>query len=264
MQAMQDCSLSLGSKDTPLLLASAIFLQINLAGSVQDIYRTHVAEYTGADPRGEPIVIPLPAQTPIPHLSIGSGYGCSYCPLVSESIKSMQQHYNSTHAEKQRGRSGRKSSGSRAVCELLQQEHFGGGPPWVAVKFQRFFRSGPGSAGFRVREDHIERTEPRSQETVVGTEEGTECNSVANKVFQTLATLQAEQATVDSSFSYVPISSQVSPWLERTRWTSYLNGTCLRDAARLARLPDKGESTLTEITSSIDRLTDAAYTSVLL
>lgn len=105
-------------------------------------------------------------------------------------------------------------------------------------------------------------THPVSEDTEVDTQKATECDSVADEVFRNLAILQAEQATVDSPLAPNATSSQVSPWLERTRWTSYLNGTCLRDAARLARLPDEGESALMGITLSIDRLIDAAYTSV--
>lgn len=62
----------------------------------------------------------------------------------------MRSHYNIAHAPERRSRGGRKCSGSRAVREQLEREHFGDKPPWEAVKFQRFFRSGPGSSGFRI------------------------------------------------------------------------------------------------------------------
>jgi hypothetical protein len=63
-------------------------------------------------------------------------------------------------------------------------------------------------------------------------------------------------------FQHAPTKTQVSPWLERTQWPSFLNGVSLHEAARLMRLPDKTEPVLSEVVLSIDRLVEAAYTSV--
>jgi hypothetical protein len=58
------------------------------------------------------------------------------------------------------------------------------------------------------------------------------------------------------------VKSQVSPWLERTRWTRYLDGLCFFDVAQLARLPDANEPVLCELARSIDRLVEVTYRSV--
>jgi hypothetical protein len=102
------------------------------------------------DPRNESVIVPAIGQTPLPHLRIYNGFGYSYCPLVSQAVHVMRNHYNITHALERRSRGGRKCSGSRAVREQLESAHFGEKPPWEAVKVQRFFRSGPGGSGFRI------------------------------------------------------------------------------------------------------------------
>lgn len=148
----------------------------------------------------------------------------------------MQKRHNVTHTPQRRSRGGLRSSGFRAVRELLQQEHFGGSPPWLAVIFKCLFRSGPGSAGFRVREGDVEPPKRKSAEEAISMQRKSATRYLAtDEIFRTLATLQSEQVAVNSTVSHLPVKSQLSPWLERTRWPSYLNGTRLRDAAQLAR-----------------------------
>jgi hypothetical protein len=89
------------------------------------------------DPRNEPVILPTIEQTPLPHLRIYDGFGCSYCSLVSQAVHVMRNHYNITHALEGRSRGGRKCSGSRAVRELLESAHFGEKLPWEAVKLNR-------------------------------------------------------------------------------------------------------------------------------
>jgi hypothetical protein len=50
------------------------------------------------DPRNESVIVPAVEQTPLPHLRIYDGFGCSYCPLVSQAVRVMRNHYNITHA----------------------------------------------------------------------------------------------------------------------------------------------------------------------
>ena len=87
-------------------------------------------------------------------------------------------------------------------------------------------------------------------------------NSVANEVFKTLNALELEYAQEKSVFQHAPTQTQVSPWLEMTRWPSFLNGVSLHDAARLMRLPDESGPVLSEVILSIDRLVEAAHASV--
>jgi hypothetical protein len=210
------------------------------------------------DPLNESVIVPAIEQTPLPHLRIYDGFGCSYCPLVSQAVHVMRNHYNITHALERRSRGGRKCSGSRAVREQLESAHFGEKPPWEAVKFQRFFRSGPGSSGFRIEL-------PEKQASNVGSrpdKTGPQGAAIANEVWKTLDALEIEQAQGESVFQHASTKTQVSPWLEYTRWPSFLHGVSLQDAANLIRLPDKSEPLLSELILSIDRLVEAAYTSI--
>jgi hypothetical protein len=219
-------------------------------------------EFPLLDPRNEPVILPALEQTPLPHLRIYNGFGCSYCSVVSQAVDKMRSHYNNAHAPERRGRGGRKCSGSRAVREQLEREHFGDKPPWEAVKFQRFFRSGPGSSGFRISQPEEQPSDTSSIQTKTGTQRTERSNSVTNDVFETLDALELEHAQGESMFQHAPTKTQVSPWLERTQWPSFLNGVSLHEAARLMRLPDKTEPVLSEVVLSIDRLVEAAYTSV--
>lgn len=69
------------------------------------------------DPRIESVIVPAIEQTPLPHLRIYDGFGCSCCPLVSQAVHVMRNHYNITHALERRSRGGRKCSVSRAISE---------------------------------------------------------------------------------------------------------------------------------------------------
>lgn len=87
------------------------------------------------DPRNELVILPALEQTPLPYLRIYNGFSCSYCSVVSQAVDKMRSYYNIAHAPERRSRGGRKCSGSRAVREQLEREHFGDKLPWEAVKF---------------------------------------------------------------------------------------------------------------------------------
>ncbi|KAI4217989.1 MAG: hypothetical protein L6R36_009178 [Xanthoria steineri] len=57
--------------------------------------------------------------------------------------------------------------------------------------------------------------------------------------------------------------SEVSPWLEMTRWPKYLGGYSFVETALLAVIPDPvQESLLVEFTKSIERVIEAGYRSI--
>jgi hypothetical protein len=58
-----------------------------------------------------------------------------------------------------------------------------------------------------------------------------------DQIFGTLARLETTQSHVERIPDTALTETQVSPWLERTRWLYYLKGVLLDKAARLARLP---------------------------
>lgn len=93
-----------------------------------------------------------------------------------------------------RSRGGLKCSGSRAVRGSLERDHHGDQVPWQTVRFQRFFRKGPGSAGFRVKQrlsQHLV-AEARADEQVV--QDVGLYDTGTDEVFRRLAMLEKEQA----------------------------------------------------------------------
>jgi hypothetical protein len=81
-------------------------------------------EFSLLDLRNEPVIVPAIEQTPLPYLRVYNGFSYSYCSVVSQAVDKMRSHYNIAHAPERRSRSGHKCSGSRAVRNQLEREHF--------------------------------------------------------------------------------------------------------------------------------------------
>jgi hypothetical protein len=63
--------------------------------------------------------------------------------------------------------------------------------------------------------------------------------------------------------SEISSESETSPWLQLTRWPSYLNGHCLLDVAALIRQTDRiVEPILLAICDSLERIIEDVYQSV--
>ena len=199
------------------------------------------------DPHHEEVMLPDGEPSPLPYLRIHDGFGCNHCPLVSKTVGVLDRHYNRTHAPVRRGRGALTGGTTRAARERLALLRYGETSPWRPVKFQRFFRSGPGSACFRVAcpgQGSLGEALIEPKGLTVG-DRSSSC--VVDTVFQSLAVLEAQHAEGRFTSQRNLIPTQVSPWLERTRWATYLEGIRLLDAARLARPPDRTETILTEI-----------------
>jgi hypothetical protein len=86
---------------------------------------------------------------------------------------------------------------------------------------------------------------------------------VRAEIFGQLAVHRERDQAVSSVIATDIDRTEVSPWLELTRWSTYLRGHSLSDAARLGALPVAGSKFLLEILcKSIDRLVDSAHRSV--
>jgi hypothetical protein len=176
------------------------------------------------------------------HLWIEDVFGCNYYTLVLGTVDVLRKHYNIEHVPLRRGLGGQGCSGSRAIRETLECEHFGDQTPWKAVKFQRFFRNRLGSAGFRIKYYMVESLgiEGRINRQTVG--EVKERDASTDDVFRRLAMPKL----------YTPTKTQVSLWPERTRWPNNQSGVSLTEATRLARLPEPEEFVLAGLTSFIN------------
>ena len=83
---------------------------------------------------------------------------------------------------------------------------------------------------------------------------------LASTVLEQLSSLEDEQRKGRQIVSSTQSSKQVSPWLELTRWPTYLDGHRLLDVASLVALPHRdSERILIIICQSVDRLVEDAY-----
>jgi hypothetical protein len=86
-----------------------------------------------------------------------------------------------------------------------------------------------------------------------------EPDTVADRVIRYLENLQKTPIRVHDTAT----KSEVSPWLERTRWTNNFEGHILSEASKLARpIEVEYEPLLRALGCSIDRLVEAAYVTV--
>lgn len=166
----------------------------------------------------------------------------------------LRKHYNTTHTTVRRARGDRKGSGSAAIRSKLNREYFNERTAWSPVHFQRILATGCGSAGSRV-------TRPTEYMAAVAAEGQLRPNSIAGQVWDTLAILEQSKLRSRPLISNAPAKSQVSPRLERTRWTRYFDVRCFSDVAQLARLRGSNKPVLCKLSKSINRLVEVAYRS---
>jgi hypothetical protein len=134
----------------------------------------------------------------------------------------MQRHYDSMHAPGRRGCGGRKCSGSRSVRERLANEHFGDKPAWTAIKSQRFFVYGPGSAGFRIGQHQQQFS---SSDIIMETEENAQkayrSESITAEVFEPLSALEAQHVQNHSiTLPAIVLAPTPSAWSVRGHFVS--------------------------------------------
>jgi hypothetical protein len=215
-------------------------------------------------PDNEPVSYPAPETVALPALKIVKGLGCSYCLFVGRDRGCLSQHFNISHAVKRRGPGGPSLSAQSKLKQRLDREHYGDRPPWGVAFYQRFFQSGRGSNYFRVAAP-LQQGGPEPCETN-GDHNEKPCrpaDDLASSVLAELGQLEEEQTHQGAINSRLPGKTQVSPWLERTRWASYLDGIPFDYAIRLGRAAcHSDEPVLYELSSTIDRLIEVAYQEV--
>jgi hypothetical protein len=169
------------------------------------------------NPLAETIPVPPLDTKAFPVLKLYVSYGCTHCPIVSKREEEIKRHYNICHAEIRRGRGGAVASSRGIMQKRLNIEHYGDQLPCQPAFYQRFFTAGvKGSICFRVKAPEKETKDATllQQSSVSTSDEG---DFVMGQIFGALARLETtqsgEQLILDTEFT----STQVSPWLERTR-----------------------------------------------
>jgi hypothetical protein len=173
------------------------------------------------------------------------------CTFVCRSIDSLEKHWRAVHKWSATGRRG----GSRAAASLqvsLQRQ----ADAWKPVCCQRFFHTGRHTSYFTVlSEGRLEDRDPQQL--------AAKPNSIATSVLKDLATIEQDQQKRGNIASEETSEKENSPWLQLTRWLSYLHGHCLLDIAALVRQPDAAtEPVLLCICKSLERVVEDAYQSV--
>jgi hypothetical protein len=145
----------------------------------------------------------------------------------------------------------------------LDREHYGDQPPYLPAFYQRFFTAGvKGSICFQVKapERQTQGAISPGQGALSRSDEG---RFVMDQIFGTLARLETAQSHDELIPDATLTKTQVSPWLERTRWLHCLKGVPLDKAAKLARLPTQHEEPVFyEISLAVDRLVETAHLSL--
>lgn len=210
-------------------------------------------------PQSEPVNFPGPHTTAFPALKVFKGLGCSYCSFVGPDRVTVSRHFNATHAAKRRSRGGPSPGARGKLKQRIDREHYGDQPPWSVAFYQRFFKGGRGSNCFRVAAPPEQQDDPRTCQHA----QRRSADDLASSILAELGQLEEEQSQQGIVDSRLPARSQVSPWLERTRWTSYFDGVPFDHALRLGRAACRfDEPIIYELSSTIDRLVDVAYREV--
>ena len=198
--------------------------------------------------------LPRSVDQPVPGLRLFvDGLQCQLqpgqCYFIARRIDGMKAHWRTAH-QWSAGARGRPSSRlQKEKCAQRQSEAL------RPVRCQRFFSHGSHAQYFEVLAPMVTPMEEEPLASAGG--------SLSTAVLQQLAVIE-EQQTSRSQIIEVPQSTkEVSPWLELTRWPSYLRGHNFLDLAALVMLPDPElEPVLMTLCKSLERLVDDAYQSI--
>ncbi|KAF9883278.1 hypothetical protein FE257_003798 [Aspergillus nanangensis] len=184
------------------------------------------------DPRRETLIVPGPISPPIPYLPVYRGYRCTWCCYVVRSLPVLRAHISKTHPEQRRPR-GHPTTVAQQANTILRDH---------PVSCQRFFPTGAGSQFFTVTPPaQVERT--RQADTLspedfirVQVERALE-QDIQNELERTQQLPLQKHAT------------EISPWLELTRWPEYLGSCDLPTAAAPGFLPNPIQEPLLAIST---------------
>lgn len=214
------------------------------AGAYAQLLRS---SYDLLDPVTESIITPPADHPPLPHLRVYKGLACLYCSnYAARSPETIRQHFRRNHPNLARPK-GHPSSSLPIV------------PRCKDVSCQRFFHCGRQCHFFQVQST----TGGAITQLQLQINEGTRQDLVRAKA---LAQRRDWLQTLDDHAPVIPHAtsmSEVSPWLDLTRWPQYLRGLKLRDVALLTAPPYLQTEPLLRIFSeALDRLVERAHRSI--
>lgn len=135
-------------------------------------------------------------------------------------MDSLKKHWRIVHKWSATGRRGGSRAASSFHVSLQKQAD-----AWKLVCCQRFFHTGRHTSYFTVlSERRVEDSDARQRDA--------NPDSIAASVLQDLAIIEQDQEKRGNIASEEKSEKETSPWLQLTRWLSYLNGHCL------SKIPD--------------------------
>lgn len=169
------------------------------------------------------------------------------CDYICRSDDVMRKHWRQQHNWSLCGSRGGGAAGRRRQAENKRQHVV------QSVCCQRFFHTRSGARYFAVLDAAL---------PAVPTAQVDKSDAMAS-VFANLDSLEAVQCAREQTVVASAGPTEVSPWLQMTRWTHYLDGFDLVTTAGLADLPRTDtEPVLAMVCESVDRLIESAYAAV--
>jgi hypothetical protein len=213
--------------------------------------RRLLQKYDLLDPQTHKIPLPSPTEPPLPDLKLHCGYQCTRCEYVLLKSKSgfrlMDRHFN------QHRQLLRKPGRPKKIANIPEEDK---GPIFKEVYCQRFFVSGHQSCFFVVHVlSKIQELKAKPYTS--------KANLLRAILAEQLHASQLEQQIVAQTYKSAMATTEVSPWLEMTRWPRYFNGLDMTKVAPLAYAPNPiTEAALVALGESFDRVIEQAYQSI--
>lgn len=223
---------------------------LNTGSKTRDV-RDELLQKAPIDPDSTYFNMPHAGTSALPYLLLRIGARCLRCPYVSVSKETMRKHCSREHVEDNR-REGRPSKTAEPVA-----------PRWKTVFCQRPFVSGAKSHYFEVitpaKSQEEEETKRRRDMTTMLSESDYIRLQINEALEEGDQEAQAREAVIRDNAT----QTEVSPWLEMTRWPKYLKGYSFGEVAPLASLADPmSEPILVEFSNSLDRNVEEAHSSI--
>ncbi|KAF1346393.1 hypothetical protein EJ07DRAFT_185647 [Lizonia empirigonia] len=163
----------------------------------------------------------------------------------------MERHHQSQHAEH------RRPPGRRTKVEALIE------PNWKKVSCQRLFVQGCKSQYFAVVSPAEAREEEETLRRQAMAAKLPEAEYIRAQIDEALEQGDQETRAFEERILNNAAPTEVSPWLEMTRWPKYLHGHSFIEVARLASPANlASEPLLVEFSDSLDRVVEQAHASI--
>lgn len=203
------------------------------------------------DPNSPSFQAPPAGLLALPHLPIYNGFSCPVCGYTCASKGTVEKHFRDEHVELKRPR-GRQPKATAATA-----------PQWKQVSCQRLFVGGSKSQFFTViSPDEVQQGEEaqRRQDLAARLPEA---DYILSQVDEVLGQSNQEMNELENLILDDAATTEVSPWLEMTRWPKYLQGHSFNEVALLASPANPtSEPLLLEFTASLDRIVEEAHSSI--